>query len=296
MAGKFVRLVDIASRGGKVPPLYLFLAYILPGALYYRTLTGNIKIIPFILISTSIIPLMAATNLFDDYFDFKNGFDSDKSPNTRYRKHPIFYYGVSSSFLLLWAIVASAVYFSLSVITAYLYGLPLLIIAVAGFTIGYGYTGPPLGLKYKALGEFTVALSTILISLMIFYSESGIFSINVIIFALPYSVILMPVLFLGNFRDVKYDMLYGIKTLPIILGRRLSSVFIPLIFFIYYVLVITYSLFKIYSMISILSLITVPVSFYGIRKWMELPDTKYENFIGNIIFLNTMVLSALLFI
>jgi len=286
-----LKIVSIASRGGKVPPLYLFISYILPGAIYFRYLTGTFKILPFFLISISIIPLLAATNLFDDYFDYKYGYDKEYSPNTRYRKHPIYYFGVSEGYLLIWGIISIAIYFIMFSIISRIYGIYELIIAIIGFILGYGYTGPPFGFKYKALGEASVVLSALLISLMVFYAESGHFSMNVIIFAVPYSVILVPVLFLGNYRDIHYDKSQGMKTLPIILGVERSKYVPAAIFIIFYLLIILYYLKNIYPIMSVFSVITIPISFYGVRKWMNLFDTQYENFMGNLIFLNTIVLS-----
>ncbi len=291
MPDEISKILNIASREGKVPPLYLFLSYILPGAIYFWYFTGTFKILPFIMVSISIVPLMAATNLFDDYFDYKFGYDNENSPNTRYRKHPIYHYGVDANYLLKWGLISSAVYFILFLAIGLIYGTVEIIIAIAGFIIGYGYTGPPFGLKYKAFGEVSVVISALLISIMMFYAESGYFSSNTIIFAIPYSIILVPVLFLGNYRDIDYDRLQGIKTLPVILGEKRSRYLLAAIFFIFYLLVIIYSIKRIYPLTSIFSLVTIPVSIYGLVKWMKLPDTKYENFIGNIIFLNTMVLS-----
>ncbi|MGC8574063.1 MAG: prenyltransferase [Thermoplasmata archaeon] len=286
--------MNIATRGGKVPPLYLFISYILPGAIYFRYLTGTFKLLPFLLISISIIPLMAATNLFDDYFDYKYGYDKEYSPNTRYRKHPIYYFGVSKNYLLIWGFISVAIYFILFSIISYIYGIYELIIAIIGFILGYGYTGPPFGFKYKALGEASVVLSSLLISIMVFYGESADFSMKEIIFAVPYSIILVPVLFLGNYRDIDYDKSQGMKTLPVILGAERSRYIPATIFIIFYLLIIIYYVENIYPIMSVLSLMTIPVSFYGVRKWMDLPDSRYENFMGNLIFLDTIVLSLLI--
>ncbi|MGC8546805.1 MAG: prenyltransferase [Thermoplasmata archaeon] len=286
--------MNIATRGGKVPPLYLFISYILPGAIYFRYLTGTFKLLPFLLISISIIPLMAATNLFDDYFDYKYGYDKEYSPNTRYRKHPIYYFGVSKNYLLIWGSISVAIYFILFSIISYIYGIYELIIAIIGFILGYGYTGPPFGFKYKAMGEASVVLSALLISIMVFYGESADFSMKEIIFAVPYSIILVPVLFLGNYRDMDYDKSQGMKTLPVILGAERSRYIPATIFIIFYLLIIIYYVENIYPIMSVLSLMTIPVSFYGVRKWMDLPDSRYENFMGNLIFLDTIVLSLLI--
>ncbi len=288
------KIADIASRNGKVPPLYLFIVYVLPGAVYFKLLTGSYHFIPFIVVSVSILPLMAATNLFDDYFDYKYGIDRKNSPNTRYRKHPVFYYNVDKTYLLKWALVFSASYFLLFAMVSYLYGYFIFILAIIGFILGYGYTGPPFGFKYKSLGEIIVAISAIIISLMIFYSESGKISIDAAIFSIPYSVILVPVLFLGNYRDLEYDRGNGIKTLPIIMGKKFSRIFPFLNFLIFYILIIIYTLFKIYPILSLASLATIPLSFYATSAWMNLPDTKFENFIGNTIFIDAIFLSFLL--
>jgi len=64
------KLADIASRGGRVPPIYLYFTFILPGLAYSFVKSGLFDYVPFGLVSVAIMPLIAATNLFDDYFDF----------------------------------------------------------------------------------------------------------------------------------------------------------------------------------------------------------------------------------
>ncbi|MCL4412358.1 MAG: prenyltransferase [Candidatus Thermoplasmatota archaeon] len=274
--------------------MYLFVAYILPGAVFVYRVMGHFEWVPFVLVSVSILPLMVATNLYDDYFDMKYGYDRPDSPNTTYRKHPVYFHGVNSTYLLKWAIVASAIYFALFTTLAFFLGAALLAIAVLGFILAYGYTGPPFGYKYLGIGGIGVFLSTILISMMIFYSEAHYIPASDVLFSIPYAVILLPVLFLGDFRDMEYDRKLGFRTQPNLMGRKWSLRYPTIIFIIFFALLLLYIALGIYPILSILELVTVPIVFYSLRKWSGMPTYRIENFMGNVIFLCLAILSVLL--
>ena len=288
------KLAEISSRGGRVPPIYLYLVFIIPGFAYSITKTGQLNFIPFILVSIAIMPLIAATNLFDDYFDYNLGFDKKDSPNTIYRRHPIFHYKVTPNYLIRWAVVFSIIYLIFSLLISLKYGLVLNLIAVIGLALGYGYTGPPFGYKYLGLGEIGVLLSAIAASEFISVASIGRFYPDSVLFFLPFSFLIALILFLGNYRDLEFDQKSGFKTLATILGRRKSGLFSALVFTVFYGTIAILYFVRIYGEFSLIDFITAPFAYYLSFEWSKRDSSKFERFAGPYLFAILMLLNLLL--
>ena len=288
------KLAGIASRGGRVPPIYLYFTFIIPGFAYSFIKSGHFNYVPFVLVSVAIMPLIAATNLFDDYFDFLKGFDKPESPNTRYRRHPIFYYRVSEYYLFKWAVVFSVIYLVFSFGISLRYGLILNLVAFVGFILGYGYTGPPIGYKYLGLGEVGVFFSAIAASEFISVAATGHFYLSSILFFIPFSLLIVLILFIGNVRDIEFDQKAGLNTLAVLLGRRKSEVFSVVIFVFFYFISAVLYLLKVYSRFTPVILITIPFAIYLSFRWTRIESVNYERMAGPYLFGISMLLVALL--
>jgi 1,4-dihydroxy-2-naphthoate octaprenyltransferase len=289
-------LADISSRGGKVPPIYLYLVFILPGFAYSIATTGNINYLPFILISISIVPLVIATNLYDDYFDFVKGYDRIDSPNTIYRRHPIFYYKVSQRYLIGWAVTFSIIYLLLSFVISLRYGLVLNIISIVGLLLGYGYTGPPFGYKYRGLGEIGVFFSTIAASEFISVASIGRFYPSSILYFVPFALLISLLLFIGNYRDLDSDKRSGFRTLAVILGKGKSSSVPMVTFSLFYVAIVVLYLLGIYGKFSLIALVTSPIAYYFSLRWTRRESIRFEIYAGPFLFGILMSLIVILLI
>ncbi len=289
-----VKLADISSRGGNVPPIYLYLVWILPGFAYSVDVTGSYAYIPFLLISISIMPLIAATNLFDDYFDYTKGYDRVNSPNTIYRRHPVYHYGVTKAYLIRWAAFFSVIYLSLSFILSLRYGLILNLIALSGFVLGYGYTGPPLGYKYLGLGEVGVFLSTIAASELISVAVTGHYYLTSLIYFVPFSLIISLLLFIGNYRDLESDREAGFRTLAVALGRKGSELFSVAVIALFYAFLVVLAISGIYTILSLVDLITAPFALYFSFSWFRRDSARFEKFAGPFLFGILFILIVLL--
>ena len=288
------KLADIASRGGRVPPIYLYFTFIIPGFAYSFIKSGHFNYVPFVLVSAAIMPLIAATNLFDDYSDFLKGFEKPESPNAKYRRHPIFYYRVKEYYLLKWAVIFSIIYLVFSFWISLRYGLILNLVAFVGFILGYGYTGPPIGYKYLGLGEVGVFFSTIAASEFISVAATGHFYLSSILFFIPFSLLIVLILFIGNFRDNEFDQKAGLNTLAVLLGRRKSEVFSVAIFVLFYLISVALYLLRVYNRFTPVILITIPFAIYLSFRWTRKDSVNYERMAGPYLFGISMLLVALL--
>lgn len=292
--GSYVKvLADIASRGGRVPPLYLYAIYLLPGFVYSILETGKINIFPFLLVSVSILPMMAATNLFDDYFDYRKEIDRRNSPNTIYRKHPVFFFGVSERYLIVWAAITSIIYLGFLMLLSSLYGKVVLILGLMGWVLGYSYTGWPVGYKYRGLGEIGVFLSSVLVGSLVVSVLGGTLDLKTLLFFSPFSLLMILILFAGNVRDKDFDYKVGLKTLAVRLGLKGSKIFVSTVFITFYLLLGISFVVGVYPSISMITFVTVPSSYVASFRWYAREERYYENYLGKHIL---MVLGLLLFL
>ena len=181
---------DIASKGFKVPPIYLFFDYIIPGFIYDYLEFHKFNFFYFLILTVSIMFPMASTNLFDDYFDYQKNIDVEGSPTTLYRKHPFHYYRKNKQELLLFAIITILIYFSFFIFLTIESGIIMIIFCLGGALLGYGYTGIPIGYKYRGLGLMGAFVSTISITLIVNYIYSNSISVVPLIFAIPYGILI----------------------------------------------------------------------------------------------------------
>ncbi len=177
----------------------------------------------FLLALSSAVLLHAATNLINDYYDVRNGVDTVQAATAQYRPHPLV-----EGLLPLEQVrrVAYGLFFLAAGIGLYLTmitGLTVLVIGLVGLLAGLTYTAPPLKYKYVALGEVSVFLMWG--PLMVegaYYVQRQTLSVQAFWVSLPFGILVALVLLANNIRDIDHDRRRGIRTLAILLGRRLG--------------------------------------------------------------------------
>ncbi|GIX46693.1 MAG: hypothetical protein KatS3mg131_0904 [Candidatus Tectimicrobiota bacterium] len=109
---------------------------------------------------------------------------------------------------------------------AWLRGWPVLWLGLVGVVIGVSYTAPPLGLKYRALGDAAVFLAFgPLMALGAFYVQAQQLAWAPVLAAVPPGLLTVGVLHGNNFRDVEEDRQSGYVTVAQLLGSHGSSVY-----------------------------------------------------------------------
>jgi 1,4-dihydroxy-2-naphthoate octaprenyltransferase len=171
----------------------------------------------------SAVLLHAATNLINDYYDVVNGIDTVQAATAQYRPHPLVE-GLIPLEQVRW--VAYALFLLAAGIGIYLSlacGWVVIAIGLTGLLAGLTYTAPPLKYKYVALGEVSVFLMWG--PLMVegaYYVQHQSLSLQAFWVSLPFGILVALVLLANNIRDIDHDRSRGIRTLAILLGRRLG--------------------------------------------------------------------------
>src|SRR5690606_1143469 len=115
------------------------------------------------------------------------------------------------------------IYFTLS-------GRPgVLLFGLAGLVIGWVYTGPPLRLANRGLGELAVAVAFgVGIVSGTAYVQMGAVPPLVLAASLPVSMLVALILFMNGFQDAASDALVGKRTLVVRLGTKWAARAYPL--------------------------------------------------------------------
>ena len=189
---------------------------VLFAALYgYYNLTFSILVIAGLVISH------AASNLFNDYWDFRQGVDTDNYFRAKYGPQPIVSGLLSEKQTLKWAIVTTVIGLVIGGYLVFERGYIALLLIVLGLLIITLYSGGRFPLKRFGLGEVAVFITWG--PLMIggaFFIVTGIFSWSVVLASLPYALGTTLVIFGKHIDKIEYDSTKKIRTLPVILGER----------------------------------------------------------------------------
>lgn len=278
-----------SSRGLMNPPLYLSLTFLLGGFSFAYGNGGDVSIPEVICIFISIILFSAATNSFDDYFDYRNKVDTPDAPNTRYRRHPIFDIGLKPETMLSYGILEILAMAMVVTISALVLSQPFILsIIPLGILISYGYTGPPFGFKYRGFGEILVALGYVSVTIIECVISNCTFSSSFVVFTAIGALLFPMVIFSGNIRDWKWDRDTGIRTVPVRIGAR-NSKRTFLLFSTLALIIFSYNALAsgIFLIISIPPAATLTVF---MNNRLRLPNLDLiERDVGNSVFLITLI-------
>lgn len=212
----------------------------------------------FFIFLLACILIQAATNNFNEYYDYKKGLDKIDSQgiagsilkgNLTEREvlySAIAYYGVA---LILGIYLASKTSYS------------ILILGLVCMLVGYLYTGGKKPIAYGPFGEVVSGffMGTIIIGLA-FFIQTDFVNLEVVLISIPLFIMIGNILLANSIRDMENDRASGRRTLAILLGKKNSLKFMAISFGIVYlfnVLIIFTSIAEIYNL---LVLITIPVA------------------------------------
>lgn len=212
------------------------------------------------------VAVQAGANLLADYFDFKCGQDRT---GTMGGSGVIVDGSLSARAVFLGAVVAFSIASIIAISMILRVGGDMIWLIVAGAILGAGYSFPPLGLKYRALGDISVfAGFGIGITLGSHMVQSGAISMMAFIASMPMGLLIAAILHANNIRDVEDDVKVSVRTLPIIVGvYGAKRIYALLVFGAYLSLAISTMLGAI-PLGSLSSFITLPIAIRSVaRVW-----------------------------
>jgi 1,4-dihydroxy-2-naphthoate octaprenyltransferase len=166
----------------------------------------------------------AANNMVNDYFDLEQGVDTDDYARAQYAPHPILSGLISKRGLLGAILVVNLIDALILVFFFFRSGWPVLVFALLGLFISVFYVAPPIKLKHRGLGEpgVFVVWGPLMIGGTYFVTAGELPSPGVWLACVPYALIVTTVLIGKHIDKREADRDKGIRTLPVILGERVS--------------------------------------------------------------------------
>ncbi|WP_066292005.1 1,4-dihydroxy-2-naphthoate polyprenyltransferase [Bacillus sp. FJAT-29937] len=162
--------------------------------------------------------IQAATNMFNEYYDFKRGLDNEKSVGIG---GAIVRDGIHPRTVLKLALGLYGISLLIGVYICMNSSWWLALIGIICMSVGYLYTGGPFPIAYTPFGEivsgFFMGMLIILIS---FFIQTGTVTETSILVSIPILILVGAIMLSNNIRDLDGDKEFGRKTLAILLGRK----------------------------------------------------------------------------
>lgn len=213
------------------------------------------------LLGASLIHI--ATNMLNDYFDFKSGNDLQVRHQNPFAGggrvltagliKPSTHLLVSSICLVAGCLIGF--YFILALGLTQLFWLGLVGVASSLF-----YVGPPFKLAYRGLGELIVGLNFGPVMVLgAYYVQTGTLGLVPFLASIPVGLLIAAVLWINEFPDMDADGAVGKRTLVLRLGlSRSVAVYVGMIV-LSYLLVVLYSILRLITSLALTSLATLAV-------------------------------------
>lgn len=230
--------------------------------------TGTtVHMILFLMMMVASILIQIATNLFNEYYDYKRGLDHAESV------------GIGGGIVRDGLQPKTIMQLALS-----LYGVSLLIgiyicmnsswwLAVVGLgcmLVGYLYTGGPLPIAYTPFGELASGLMMgMIIVLISFFIQTGTVTIASILIATPIMILVGSINLSNNIRDLDGDKENGRRTLAILLGKKNAVMFLAAMFILSYIWVFALIAFGIISPWITLVVLSIPKAVTAIKGFIK---------------------------
>lgn len=223
------------------------------------------------LIASMLIQI--ATNLFNEYYDYKRGLDTEESVGIG---GSIVRDGFKPGTILAFALTLYGISALLGVYLCIETSWWLLVVGLISMFVGYIYTGGPLPIAYTPFGEVVAGffMGYIIIAISA-YLQIGYVPTEAIAISIPVAILIGSILLANNIRDLDNDKVNGRKTIACLVGHR-RAVYVLIGFFAAAVLslIIAVLAFEV-SWFALLALLSIPLMIKTVRLfWEDLPPEQ----------------------
>ena len=243
------------------------IAPVLFGATYALGYESKFSILKFILFLLACLLIQAATNLFNEYYDYKHGLDKIDSEGI---SGSIVKGNLSSKEVMVGALVLYVLAFGLGLILTFMTSVYVLLVGLVCMLAGYFYTGGKYPIAYSPFGEVASGffMGTIIIALS-FYFQTGYVNADIIIVSLPLFIMIGTILLANNIRDLDNDKESGRRTYAILVGRNNAIKTMAISFIVVYLLNVLFIVTKYASWWNLLVFVTIPLAIKIIKGFSK---------------------------
>ena len=234
------------------------IAPVLFGATYALGYESKFSILKFILFLLACLLIQAATNLFNEYYDYKHGLDKVDSEGI---SGSIVKGNLSPKEVMVGALVLYALAFVFGLILTFMTSIYVLLVGLVCMLAGYFYTGGKYPIAYSPFGEVVSGffMGTIIIALS-FYFQTGYVNADIIVVSLPLFIMIGAILLANNIRDLDNDKESGRRTYAILVGRNNAIKTMAISFIVVYLLNVLFIVTKYASWWNLLVFVTIPLA------------------------------------
>lgn len=221
----------------------------------------------FIAMMLACLALQIATNLFNEYYDFKRGLDTADSVGigggiVRHGLKPKNVLTTAYSLYLLAALIGIYICMNSS--------WWLIAIGLFGMAVGYFYTGGPLPIAYTPFGElFSGLLMGTCFVLIAFFIQTNTLTLESTLISIPIGILVGAINMSNNIRDIDEDIKGGRRTLAILLGREKAIITLAIAFLISYIWIVAIVLMGYVSPWALVMLLSLRVPISAIRSFQK---------------------------
>lgn len=227
----------------------------------------------FVAMLIALMLIQIATNLFNEYYDYKRGLDTEESVGIG---GSIVRDGFKPGTILAFALTLYGISALLGVYLCIETSWWLLVVGLISMFVGYIYTGGPLPIAYTPFGEVVAGffMGYIIIAISA-YLQIGYVPTEAVAISVPVAILIGSILLANNIRDLDNDKVNGRKTIACLVGHR-RAVYVLIGFFAAAVLslIIAVLAFEV-SWFALLALLSIPLMIKAVRLfWEDLPPEK----------------------
>ena len=200
--------------------------------------------------------IQAATNMFNEYYDYKLGLDNEHSVGIG---GTIVRHGVAPSTIMA---IALSFYGIALLLGIYICAMSSWWIAAVGLVcmlIGYLYTGGPYPIAYSPFGELVsgtvMGIGIVLIS---FFIQTKTVTLEAILLSVPSMILVGAIMLSNNIRDIVGDTEGGRKTMAILVGRHTTVYILSLFFIVSYLWIVGLVIIEDITYWALIVLLSIP--------------------------------------
>ena len=180
--------------------------------------------------------IQAATNMFNEYYDYKRGLDNEESVGIG---GTIVRHGVAPKTIMIIALSFYAIAMLLGVYICAMSSWWLVAVGLVCMLIGYLYTGGPYPIAYSPFGELVSgAVMGMGIVLIAFFIQTGDVTLDAVLISVPSMILVGAIMLSNNIRDIVGDTEGGRKTMAILVGRHNAITVLAAFFIVSYLWII----------------------------------------------------------
>jgi len=203
---------------------------------------GKIHFPLFIAMLIASVFIQMATNMFNEYYDFKRGLDTEQSIGIG---GTIVRNGVKPKTVLNLAFMLYGISVLIGIYICMETSWMLAVVGILSMMVGYFYTGGPYPIAYTPFGElFSGVVMGMLLILIAFYIQTETVTTEAVLLSIPSMLLVAGIMLANNIRDLEGDKEGGRKTLAILVGRPNAITILMLFFIISYGWIIAMILFS----------------------------------------------------